>query len=443
MRTACTYIFLTAAIATNPFYFFLQADTETKSSADIPSKLSGSASQSPAFHPFTGKITKNKVRMRIQPSLDGTILRELNKDELLIVVGEGEDFYKVAPPEDLKAYVFRTYILDNVVEGDRVNVRAEPNLEAPIVAQLNSGDKVEGTVSTLNSKWLEISPPSSAHFYVSKEFVEKLGDASLLGTIQRRREEVNALLNSTYLLSQSEMQKPFEKIQLEKIVSNFQKVIMNFSDFPDQVGRAKQLLSSIQEHYLEKKIAFLETRSRLSKEWQAKNMELTAEMKSQQERLQQLENKLLQATATEAGQPAIEAEPIGFAAAMVDRPRDISTAASIREDSKVEGWLAAENKLFELWQAEHPGTDISAFYQEQLAHAQTIKGIIEVYPRTVKNKPGDYLLLHPTSKKAIAYLYSTRINLQNSLGKEVVLRVAERPNNGFAFQAYYVLGIGD
>lgn len=49
-------------------------------------------------------------------------------------------------------------MLDNTIEGNRVNVRLEPNLEAPIIAQLNAGDKIEGQISALNSKWYEITP---------------------------------------------------------------------------------------------------------------------------------------------------------------------------------------------------------------------------------------------------------------------------------------------
>ncbi|MGZ3733102.1 MAG: SH3 domain-containing protein, partial [Parachlamydiaceae bacterium] len=104
-----------------------------------------------SIEPFTGKITRNKVRMRLQPSLDALILRELSKDDLLSVVGESNEFYAILPPKDTKAYIFRTYVLDDIVEGSRVNVRLEPAIEAPVIAQLNSGDKVEGIISPLSS----------------------------------------------------------------------------------------------------------------------------------------------------------------------------------------------------------------------------------------------------------------------------------------------------
>jgi hypothetical protein len=41
----------------------------------------------------------------------------------------------------------------------------------------------------------------------------------------------------------------------------------------------------------------------------------------------------------------------------------------------------------------------------------------------------------------VAYLYSTQVNLNTLLGKQVNLQVSPRYNNNFAFPAYFVLGV--
>lgn len=166
------------------------------------------------FTPFTGKIIRNKVRLRLQPNLEGTIIRELDKGELLLVIGEDEDFYLVRPPQDIKAYVFRTYVLDNVVEGKHVNVRLYPELEAPVLGQLNQGETINGVISPLNSKWLEILPPQTAKFYVCKEFMEKIGSAEKLVDIQKRNKEVQSLFETSEEITRLELQKPFTEIVL-------------------------------------------------------------------------------------------------------------------------------------------------------------------------------------------------------------------------------------
>src|ERR1700722_9838279 len=80
--------------------------------------------------PFTGKVNGNKVRLRLQSTLESQVVRELNKGDLLIVTGDTGEFYAVQPPAGLRGFVFRTFVLDQVVEGDHVNIRAEPSMEA-------------------------------------------------------------------------------------------------------------------------------------------------------------------------------------------------------------------------------------------------------------------------------------------------------------------------
>jgi len=124
---------------------------------------------------FTGKILSNKTRLRLHPTLDSPILKELDQDAWVVVTGEKDDFYLVEPPKDLKAYIFRTFVINNVVEGVRVNVRLRPELGSPVVCHLNTGDLVEGVASISNNKWLEIDLPKTAHCYIAKELIENIG----------------------------------------------------------------------------------------------------------------------------------------------------------------------------------------------------------------------------------------------------------------------------
>lgn len=371
------------------------------------------------FSPFTGKVTRSKVRLRLQPNLDSPILKELKQGDMLIIIGETEDFYAVQPPAEAKGYVFRTYILDNVVEASRVNVRLEPDLEAPILAQLRSGDRIEGTVSSLNNKWLEITLPPSARYYVSKDYIEKIGDPSLMITIEKRRGEVNMLLNSTYLASQTELQKAFPEINLEGIYANFNRVINEYKDFPEQVARARELLSSIQETYLQKKISFLETKTKIVQDdWQTKNAQLTEQMRSQQQKLSQLEQQLKRGRNSKNSIP----------------PNGMS--------NKMAAWLPVEQTIYEEWmKSKENNQSQEDFYLEQSQQATALRGIIEPYNRLIRNKPGDYVLVNQSNHLPIAYLYSTQVNLQDRVGHEVTILGAPRDNHNFAFPAYFVLAI--
>lgn len=404
-------------------------------SADAPKE------QSVAFTPFTGKITRNKVRLRQQPNLDGKIIKELARNDLLVIVGEDNEYYLVQAPRGSKAYVFRTFVLDNTIEGNRVNVRLEPDTESPVIAQLNQGDKVDGVVSSLNSKWLEISPPSTTRFFVCKEYVENVGAASLIFTLEKRQEEVNSLLNSTNLISQSELQKPFEEIKLDLIVDNLNKIIKLYADFPDQVARAKEILTRIQDTYTQKKIAYLEAKT-AHLENNSKQLELSTQLRNQQNQFDRLE-KTLDNTPTYASIAPERAEK-KVNGSETNNP-SISTpdwSQAFYPDGKTEkmiSWIATEKELYESWLSIHEGASPSDYYSDEFQDSVALRGKIESYPVAVKNKPGDYILVSIGSNLPIAYLYSTFVDLQEMAGKEITMHVIPRSNNHFAFPAYFVL----
>jgi hypothetical protein len=79
------------------------------------------------------------------------------------------------------------------------------------------------------------------------------------------------------------------------------------------------------------------------------------------------------------------------------------------------------------------------FYEDQKLNAAQVSGILEIYSDVVKNKPGAFILRDRDMPKA--YLYSTFVDLNNYVGKYVTLHVTPRPNNNFAFPAYFVLEV--
>lgn len=364
------------------------ADTETR----LPLEQNQTSTKvSAPFHSFTGKVIKNKVRMRAQPGLEGAIVRELNKGDLFLVIDEVEDFYAVTPPEGTKAFVFRTFVLDGIVEGSHVNVRLEPNVEAPVIAQLNSGDRIEGKICAGNNKWLEIVPPVSSKLYIAKEFVQNIGNAELITTLKRRHAEVVALVKVSREMSEKEFFNSFEEMNLSVIYKNLNKAIQEYTDFPEEAAQAKQLLSNIEAAFLQKKIAYLEAKPKIV------------------ETIQVAETK---------------------------------NAPSIHT-ARVTVWHPIEDAIYNEWALSKKDGKISReeFYQEQKEKSITLTGTIDNYMRPVKNRPGDYVLVNGSNHLPLAFIYSTDINLQDYVGKEVTIDAAERPNNNFAFPAYFVLSV--
>lgn len=342
------------------------------------------------IRPFTGKVVGKRVRMRLHPDVDSPIVKECKKDDLLLVVAEKNGFYVVQPPSDIKAYIFRSFILDGIVEGDHVNVRIAPDRDAPAIGHLSTGTRVNGRISELNNKWLEIVPPGSTNFFVAKEFIEYAGDANLKASYEQRLSALTQALDSINLFSQAEMHKPYDKIDFHKIESRYQEILQNYADFKEEVEIARKNLMQCQEKYLYKKIAFLEKRA--------------SQVGSQK-----------------------PSEPIGM-------------SCSDRETTSIEKmrmWEPLEESMYLSWSAMHHAKTMEDFYTDQKLKASMLSGVIEGYREAVKNKPGDFLLTQDNGLP-VAFLYSTQINLEDYLGKRVNLSVSERPCNNFAFPAYYV-----
>lgn len=355
-----------------------------------------SSHQDSNYKAFTGKIVGNGVRMRLHPDMEGQIVRELLKNELVVIVGEKNDFYVIEAPSDMKVYVFRSFILDNVVEGNRVNVRLAPELNAPIVGYLNTGDRVTGIISDKNHKWLEISPPKTVRFFIAKEYVENVGGPEIKALRDKKQITVSQLMETSELLGQSEMMKPFEEIDFERISESFNTVINEYTDFPQYTAKAKAKLMELQETYLQKKLAYLESKaSRMSREMSA------------------------------AGTQHVSLES----------PAEV--ALSPKDRMKI--WERVEESHFLAWASSHHQKTMDDFYEDQKLNAAQISGILEIYNDVVKNKPGAFILRDRDMPKA--YLYSTFVDLNNYVGKYVTLHVTPRPNNNFAFPAYFVLEV--
>jgi hypothetical protein len=367
------------------------------------------AKKAEAFKPFTGKVVGSKVRLRAKADLESHIVRQVNKNDLLLVMAEEGDFWVVEPPKGTKAYVFRSYVLDNVVEANRVNVRLEPHVDAPIIAQIQQGDKIQGELCPMNHKWLEIAPPRGTRFYISKEFISHAGGPEYLLTMEKKKLQVDDLISSAFFLAEAECKKSFEEMSPKDATDKFQTVLRSYADFPEAVNQAKEGLALLKDTYLSKKISYLEARA-----------ELTASAKEE----------LIAKHKSENAELAVNPDPNLW-------NRKNSPKPNLTD--RMRFWDTIEESLYLSWTAFHAGKRQDDFYREQTANATVLTGKIESYDDPTKNKPGDYILRGPHSP--LAYLYSTAVDLEKYEGKTVTLLASPRPNNHFAFPAYFVLSV--
>jgi hypothetical protein len=352
-----------------------------------------------SVNPFTGKIKGRKVRMRLRADTDSRIIKELAKDELVTIVGEKGDFWAVQPPAGTKAYIFRSFVLDNIVEGNKVNVRLEPSLDAPVIAHMMTGEKLENSIiSPINTKWLEIAPPSQTRFYIAKEYIEYAGGPEVKEQMDRRLAAAENLLDATATLGKAELRKPFEEVDFDRIVKGYNTVVNDYADFTDLAEQAKESLAAFQEAYLQKRISYLENHPFERSQLEGKSSKKEGKRASAGENFAQITDKM-------------------------------------------KLWDPIEESLYLSWANINDNKSLADYYEEQKLSSVELAGIVEPYNSPAKNKPGDFIIRDKDKDMPIAYIYSNQINLQNLAGKHVTLVAVSRPNNNFAFPAYFVLSV--
>jgi len=350
---------------------------------------------------FTGKILKNRVRMRLQPSLDSYVFKEMGKDDLLLVTGEADDFYACMPPKGLKGYIFRTYVLDGIVEGTNVNVRLEPDTTSPVITQLHTGNAVRGTISSKSSKWLEIDLPESVRFYVAKEFVGRLGGPHLFEERLNRLQKVKGELANIEDELALELQKPFDQMQVSHLHSRLQRMAAENTDLPKERAQAELLMAKMQSEYL------------------AKGMAYTPPPKEEAVASPQEKENAQVFVAANAEIPSSPPPP------------PPPTVTFQEQEARFVKEAIASGKA----------TSKEQLYADEYKTAKQLRGILKPYHSAAKNLPGDFLLLDEKSMHPIAFVYSTEMALQPYVNRVVTLSCSPRPNNNFARPAYFVLKV--
>jgi len=324
------------------------------------------------FESFTGKITGNKVRLRAQANLDCPIIRQFNKDDVVLITGEKDNFWAIVPPQEIKGYVYRSYVIDNKIEANKVNIRLSPDQEGFVIGQLQEKEALnEAKVSSQDNKWLEVALPSNIRFYIAKDYVVKAGKAEDFIALSSRQETAKNALAEANNFVKKEYEKNKDAKNLQDATAKFENVIQSYKDCPEVIKQAQKNLAVLKESHLVKKGHLKKEKMAIAKE---------------------------------------------------ENP-----------------WQLLENSFYSTWSTFHPEKTIDDFYNEQKANGITLHGTLKQF-KAIKNSPGNFILLDDTGKP-MAFIYSTKIDLEKLNGKSIKISASLRPNNNFAYPAYFVNAI--
>jgi uncharacterized protein YgiM (DUF1202 family) len=137
------------------------------------------------FTAFTGQVNSGNINVRVDATVGAVVICTLSKGQLVEVVNEVYDWYKIRLPKNAPAYVKKDLLECINVSGvpssgkcssakvikDRINVRIGPSESSWILGKIDNLTVVNILAS--EGDWYKIQPVYQSYGWVNKKFVNK------------------------------------------------------------------------------------------------------------------------------------------------------------------------------------------------------------------------------------------------------------------------------
>ncbi|MDF7798385.1 SH3 domain-containing protein [Pontiellaceae bacterium B1224] len=116
------------------------------------------------------KVTGDRVSLRAQPNLEGELLDRAMRGEEMIYFEQTNGWVAVQAPDSLNYWVAAEFVEDGVVQPKKLNVRSGPSLNYNVVAVVERDDVL--ALRGEFNEWLKIAPPIGSRVWISADYVE-------------------------------------------------------------------------------------------------------------------------------------------------------------------------------------------------------------------------------------------------------------------------------
>ena len=125
---------------------------------------------------FSGTVNRENINVRADANTTSPVICRLNKNDIVEVVFEKYDWYKIKLPKNAACYVKKELVeaIDNKtakVSRENVNIRLLPNESSPIIGKINANEVI--TLLSDDGKWYKIKATDNAFGWINKKFVVK------------------------------------------------------------------------------------------------------------------------------------------------------------------------------------------------------------------------------------------------------------------------------
>jgi hypothetical protein len=116
------------------------------------------------------KVTGDRVSLRANPTLDGELLDRAMRGEEMVYFEQTNGWVAVQAPDSLNFWVAAEFIEEGVVQPLKLNIRSGPSRNYNVVAVVERDDVL--SVRGEFNEWLKIAPPIGSRVWISADYVE-------------------------------------------------------------------------------------------------------------------------------------------------------------------------------------------------------------------------------------------------------------------------------
>ncbi len=125
---------------------------------------------------FTGRINEDNINVRADANTNSPAICKLPKGESVEVVLERYDWYKIRLPKAAAAFVKKSLLepIDEKTakaKAENINLRIQPNQTSAILGRLEKNEVV--AILKDKDEWLKIEPTANTFGWVHKKFVDR------------------------------------------------------------------------------------------------------------------------------------------------------------------------------------------------------------------------------------------------------------------------------
>lgn len=116
------------------------------------------------------RVTGDRVSLRAKPDIDSELLDRAMRDDELVYLGKTNGWLAVEAPDTMDLWVAGQYVDNGIVQPELLNVRSGPNQNYSVVCVVRAGDALVQRGEF--KEWLSIAPPAGSRVWISEDYAK-------------------------------------------------------------------------------------------------------------------------------------------------------------------------------------------------------------------------------------------------------------------------------